>query len=517
MSVDRKKELGAFYTPNLVTDALCTWAIENKEDILLEPSFGGCNFLTSSIEVLSSLGCKNPYDSIFGYDIDSEAFKILKDKGIPDNNFFLKDFLSAGTSEKRKTATTILGNPPYLPIQKLTEEYRVSVLRSINFRDFKIDKKSSLWLYFIVHSLNFLKKDGKMAWIVPDSISFTVYGKLFLQELSRFFGKVTLLRIKERFFYESGTYEKTSILLCEKFDRPAKGFEIFNYNNLSSALDDIRKNKFSNQNEHQLEKILTSQKFDLVTLGQVFDIRIGIVLGATKLLIMKTADAKLSPLFPDFVYPILSKGKHLQNISINPERLLEIKQASAYLINGLKLEQVNPDLYIRTLAKLPKEVLENETFKKRTHPFGYDDFKHPDAFLTYFAQKLPKLVENKSKLLNCTNSVHRLFLKPIYQHRKDIVKFIALQTWCNFLKEETETLAREYGNSILKYEPSDAAKIPAFIPKNENETFKLELEKVFYQVQELIDQDMITEAHSLCRNFLVEVIHELNYTESLAS
>lgn len=507
MTITKKKELGAFYTPNLVTDALCNWAISNSSDTLLEPSFGGCNFLISSINRLTNLGCINSTESVYGYDIDNDAFKILNEKKISGTNFFHKDFLTSTQKEIPQKVSAALGNPPFLPINKISLDYRLEVLQNIKFRNLKIDKRSSIWIYFIIQSLKFLKKDGKMAWIVPDSIYFTNYGKIFLSEISTLFASVKLLRIKERFFYESGTHEKTSILLCEGFDKGSCSVEVFNYQSLSSTLNDLSKNNFTNFSEKTNNSYTVSQSFELAQLGDIFDIKIGIVIGAAKLLTIKVKDVEKSPYFPDYVYPLVTKGRQLTNLTVNKDILLKDKGAAAYIIDGIKLEKENPELYRQLLESMPLETISNITFQSRPHLFGYDDFRNPDAFLTYYAQKLPRLIENEDKSLNCSNSVHRLYLKEEFQQRNDIVKFIAIQMFCRFLGDETLQIAREYGNNILKYEPSDAVKIPVLIPRESNDLFRKNLKSVFTSMGECINNSRIEEAIQIGTKFIIDLIN----------
>lgn len=55
-----KKRYGVFNTPEVVTDILSNWAIHTTDDTVLEPSFGGCQFLASAKNRLISLGSSDP-------------------------------------------------------------------------------------------------------------------------------------------------------------------------------------------------------------------------------------------------------------------------------------------------------------------------------------------------------------------------------------------------------------------------------------------------------------------------
>ncbi|MGA1841890.1 MAG: hypothetical protein ACMUIU_14825 [bacterium] len=57
---DDKKKIGAFYTPSEASLILCGWAIRSSEDRILEPSFGGCDFLEQAKFRLELLGAKTP-------------------------------------------------------------------------------------------------------------------------------------------------------------------------------------------------------------------------------------------------------------------------------------------------------------------------------------------------------------------------------------------------------------------------------------------------------------------------
>ena len=130
MTPDHQKKFAAFYTPHQVTNILSNWAIRSVNDIILEPSFGGCNFLTSSLNTLTAIGKSNPEQNIHGFDIDPKAFLILNERGINDENFQLEDFLKSDRSDTL-SVSVVLGNPPFLPIHKIKEEYKKSTCRRI--------------------------------------------------------------------------------------------------------------------------------------------------------------------------------------------------------------------------------------------------------------------------------------------------------------------------------------------------------------------------------------------------
>ena len=52
----QKKKLGIYYTDQLVADFLVSWAIDDKENRILDPSYGDGVFIVSAFNKIKSLG-----------------------------------------------------------------------------------------------------------------------------------------------------------------------------------------------------------------------------------------------------------------------------------------------------------------------------------------------------------------------------------------------------------------------------------------------------------------------------
>ncbi|MFT3793662.1 HsdM family class I SAM-dependent methyltransferase [Flavobacterium sp.] len=502
MTISSKKQLAAYYTPIEVTKILSNWAIREGSDKILEPSFGGCNFLLSSIEALQSRGCKTPASNIFGCDIDPNAFKFLKEKKINKRNFVLGDFLSVEL-KKNFLADVVLGNPPYVSIHKMDKEYKEELFKKYRKNEFRIAHRSSLWVYFIVHSLTYLKPGGRMAWVVPDGISFTHYGDTFLKQLEKKFSEVRIIRIQERYFTETGTHEKTSLLLCDGYLEGNCSVKTYNYNDLDQALKSV-----ANFNDIPSPTNLVEEQYEdegsiqIYPLKHFFTIHIGIVIGDSKRLILNEEKALNSPYFPKYLYPIISKGKQLTGLSINRKKLRHLNSHSPiYLVDAIKMENEDGEMFEKFLLSIPTDVLLNQTFQNRAKLFGYDDFKHPDAFLTYYSQGAPKIIINENKELNSTNSVHRLYLNAGIKNSDTILKLFALQTFCDFLGDEAMAISRQYGNHMYKFELSDASNIPLLLPKKITKKFSDKIANLYDDVSTKIRDEETEVGKKMARTF----------------
>src|SRR5687768_11206544 len=97
MSTNKMKRRGVFYSPSDVADLLVDWAVRTPNERILEPSFGGCEFLSSIERRLVTLGSIRPWRQMFGCDVDANAFKQhlarLQPRTLRRGQFIKEDFL----------------------------------------------------------------------------------------------------------------------------------------------------------------------------------------------------------------------------------------------------------------------------------------------------------------------------------------------------------------------------------------------------------------------------------------
>lgn len=496
MDESHKKEFAAFYTPETLSDLLCSLAIKNPEETILEPSFGGCSFLGSSWKALSKIGSVVPQNQIYGCDVDEFAFRNLK-KNFPNavgRNFLHKDFLKTSPEDfQNLTFSTVIGNPPFLPVSKFNnKELAWRIPKQL---DLDISKKASLWAYFVLHSVNFLKENGNLFFVVPDSLCFTKYGQQLQEFLKTRFRNITIVRFEERFFQYAGTGEKTAFLLCEEYGKDVRA----NFSEL--ACDRVENFDLKKLKPHTKisNHLVSNSEIDYVRLSDICDCKIGIVTGANKYLLQKESWFKAEGLAKQFYYPILSKTKELHGIDFSI-RDLKSQQGIFRLIDFKKLHKKDKKIYTKFKRKIPGSILTNTTFKYRTKHkkqwFDYDDKRKPDMFLSYHSANGPKLVRNIAKL-NTTNSLHRIYLKHGYKSIA-MQKILSITMFSSFVRTEALVNGRHYG-SALKLEPGDAKNILVPIPAKINNQ-KVNL--LYKQVNKLVRENNLAEATRLADSLI---------------
>jgi adenine-specific DNA-methyltransferase len=226
MKVDlaKRKSLGAFYTPSSLSDILCNWAIRERTDTVLEPSFGGCGFLTSAVKQLEKLGSSAPQNNIYGCDIDPDAFGHLSSAfgDVTDlSRFALGNFLDLAHPRDWPSFDVVIGNPPYLHYRKIDPAARSRALDVTRAEGVNLDLRSSLWAYFVVLGASHLKTGGRCAWVLPASFLFSNYSRTVRNFVASRFSRSRAFLVKERLFLDSGTEEQTVVLLAEGYDPTA--------------------------------------------------------------------------------------------------------------------------------------------------------------------------------------------------------------------------------------------------------------------------------------------------------
>jgi len=88
---------------------------------------------------------------------------------------------------------------------------RVSRERVETSGNFRLSRMVSLWAYFVLHGLRFLKPGGRIAWLLPSSVLHANYAKELLREVSQHFDRTIVIPLEQRLFLPDGTSEATHI------------------------------------------------------------------------------------------------------------------------------------------------------------------------------------------------------------------------------------------------------------------------------------------------------------------
>jgi adenine-specific DNA-methyltransferase len=511
-----KKQLGTYYTPERATRILASWAIQNRTDIVLEPSFGGCEFLKSTKDRLEYLGSSHPERNLYGCDIDPNAFKFLSTllpQADTNNHFIKSDFLTV-TPDAFPKADVIIGNPPYVSRHNMAAQQSENAWAIAKASEVALSKKASLWAYFVLHSLSFIQTGGRVAWILPGSFIYAEYSDLLRKKIESCFARSLCVVLRERLFTKEGTDETSIILLCEGYQAKSKAaMQIV----AAKSLDDLQLlvgswtlNKVVGQawearpRISMLEKegsacyhnLLLSTQTHL--LGDVLSLTIGIVTGDSRFFVLTSPVAMTNKLPDEALVPIISKFAHCTGAEITKQDLQQLrhegKRCLLFNTRGGNEEDSNVQEYLNSYPE--KKRISNKTFKKRSIWHQPDDGVRPDGFFSCMQSFGPVLVLNNANTF-CTNSVYRAkFHNNLPDNLKKAV-VVSLQSTLSQLSAELE--GRNYGSGALKLEPSEAKKIVILLPSECND-----IDLVFAKINSLLREGKRDEARSESDKYLVD-------------
>ncbi len=487
-----QKRLGKFYTPQSVANAITDWALRDATDRLLDPSYGGCAFFSAGLRRLLTLGSLDPSSQLYGVDVDELAASYLGSLPglVPESpNFRTADFLQLSPATLGVRFQAIVGNPPYVRHHALTDAQIEDGQRAVQRLSAALPRTAGYWAYFVLHSLAFLAPGGRLAFVLPAAFLNAVYAGAVRAALADNFSTVRVALVGERVFPD--VEEAAVIVLAEGFgDRPRGSTlsSISSVNDLESwctqtadtgrsfqlRLDGNgwKKSLLSEETLSLLDTLVA--RGDVVSLGELARLRIGVVTGANHFFVLCPNDAARLRLPESVLRTVLDSGRRLSRLTLTRADVARMRKSEAHCL----LFVAPPDpTSVRALSYTEsdsgKAAASAGKCRIRKPWYSLRDVEPPDAFLTYVNGRAPKLVLNPARAL-CTNAIHRVWWKEQRSSRAE--KTLALSFLTSLTGLSAEIHGRSCGGGALKLEPGEAARVLLATARGDStslkETFK---------------------------------------------
>lgn len=487
---DRRRALGIYYTPPEAAKVLARWAIRHPDELVLEPSFGGCAMLSAAVNVFQSLGNSQPSKQLYGFDVDPDAFAHLASIGIDNvsGNFKHLDFLCSSAESVRVDA--VLANPPFVSYHRLNENQR-RLIEKVRQKYFPaLHKKASLWAYFLLHSLSFLRPGGRMAFVLPNAIGTADYSRPLLDFLREHFAQVELVHVSERLFIQAGADERISLLFLSDY-RPngvpcpeplrlrdiVRVREIADFND--STINASGHPKIVDVRSKAEKAIENLQKNGFDELGSVASVRIGEVVGDVRFFVRPLSEWLRLRIDKGYLQPILTRSGQIRGCYL-PKENGEGLSSVPYIL--LPPEHNLPDEISAYLAQYPEEaVAANKTFKKRPYWYRCSYTRDADAFIGSMNHDYPRVIGNESGI-SCSNAFYKISLNK----RPELSSWLPILSLTTPMRLSAEVLGRVRGSGGIKLEPSDVKRlcIPSVLPnmaEDEFQTFRARINEMLVQ------------------------------------
>jgi adenine-specific DNA-methyltransferase len=465
---DKKKTLGAYYTPEDAVRSLVAWATRSQGERMLDPSCGDGRFLVA-------------HHNSVGVEHDPEAAHIVHQRA-PGSLIHQGDFFAwaAQTQERFDCAA---GNPPFIRYQRFTGEARKTAQALCAQHGAHFSALSSSWAPFIVATSTLLKPGGRMAFVVPAEIGHAPYAAPVIEHLAARFERVQIVAIRKKLFpelsedcwllYADGHTGATGHILFSPLEvfafmpsPPAAG------QGIRVRLEDWRawgrRLRSFLLPAHARELYAgAAQSAGVTKLGDIGKVGIGYVTGANAFFHLRPSEARQRRIPSRLLVPAVRNGRMLADGEITPHTVDDWRRRDdEMLLLRLRKGEELPRS-VRTYLQTEEAKSASASYKCRNRDPWYvvPDVTVPDAFLSYMSSDAPHLVANGAGCVG-TNSVHVVHLK------NGAGKARLLRSWSSPLTRlSCEIEGHALGGGLLKLEPREAAQVllPAASPAGSRE------------------------------------------------
>ena len=468
-SVDRQRLLGVYYTPDALAGVLAKWALAPGKGTVLDPSFGGCSFLNAATKVLAVKGVSEPGRLVFGVDVDPLCLAYVRGNGnLVEKNCVVQDFLTLSPKDLRGAPfQAVIGNPPYVRHHWLNGTTREAGRTAINAAGVRLPARASTWAYFLVHTLSFIAKQGRLAMLVPEAIQQADYAASVREALTARFERVFLIHIRDRLFERTDEavvvvaasgYGNPGRLHVEAVDRAQDLAAVLNAPKgrcFPSGLTIINGRPVDSKVVQVLDEL--EQHTLVKKISSVATVQIGMVTGANSHFIRGSEELKKLGIPRRAWLQVVSRTRWLSGLDFTEQDLQELTGAGqrTILVRPTRAHEDTPGVQ-RWIAK-GIEAGVHERFKCtiRTPWFRVPLPSAPDAFATCTRLGAPLLVLNQAGC-RCTNALHVVNWRGLEASPVAVaVGFLtsAVGVWA-------ELHGRRYGGGVLKMEPSTWKRVP---------------------------------------------------------
>ena len=518
-NTSQQKLRGAYYTPLPLAEKIVEYF---KNDIslktVIEPSCGDGVFFDALInqKIIASL------QNLTGIEIEKDETEKLSAKlssypniQIQNADFF--DFYQQNASEKR--LDLILGNPPYIRYQYLSESQREEMSEILTSHKMKSNKLINTWVAFVVACVHLLSETGKIAFVIPAEILQVAYAEDLRIYLSKNLSNITLLTFRDLVFPD--IEQEIVVLIGEKTSKQ-KGIRIVELQNLDDLnIENIRAEEFQpllNVHEKWTKYFTSKNETNLIAsikndnrfqkLADCALINVGVTTGNNKYFSVNKATAQKYDL-ESISLPLIGRSSHANSVYFEKADWEENlnKDKAAYLVNFPETPFDSYSQEQKAYIKFGEETKQNEGYKCsiRENWYQIPSIWIPDAFFLRRNNLYPKFVLNCCGAIS-TDTMHRIKFNNGIAPEKVILSYYNSISFAF-----TEICGRSYGGGVLEILPGEVGNI--IIPKLDSIPIEI-VRAVLKKVDEIVRvDDDIEKALDLVDNEIL--VSEIGIKESL--
>ncbi|CAD5251224.1 MULTISPECIES: Eco57I restriction-modification methylase domain-containing protein [unclassified Imperialibacter] len=467
--MNNKKQIGSYYTPKVLSTFLVDHIFLNYLPkigplTVLEPSCGDGEFIQSLLPHISDRDVKVDLVEIDNCELDKSTGKLRN--FLPDEqiNGLAQDFLQF---EFRKTYSLIIGNPPYISKEYLTDD-QIEICKEICQPNISGEVKN-IWPAFLIRAIENLNWDGVMCFVLPSELLQVKYTSGLRNLILDSFDRVEIFAFNELIF-ENAEQDVVAIIGIKSHDiEDEQGVSFYqvdklsdltipNYTEMNFNVHRERLDKWTNYilSDEQLNTIDTvSADLSLLPIKHYCQkAEVGIVTAANSFFIRKLSELRRYNLDAAYIKPILQKSNIIHNtITITNESFQQLRSQDKS-VNLVCLSNVPKEQLPKGAQEFVEEGESDNLHKrykmtKRTHWYHVPSIWSSHAIFCKRSHWYPRIFLNDANVL-VTDSFYRVVCKKEYCAQNLVFSFYNSLT---LILAELE--GRFYGGGVLELIPTE--------------------------------------------------------------
>ena len=468
-----EKLRGAYFTPEAITTQVVRiiHAAGWVHGCVLEPSCGDGAFLTPISKIATTERL-----SVDAIELDDDSYEVAHKRFGRVAGFVLThgDFFDFYKNQDQKVYDLILGNPPYIRYQYLTEEQRAEIGTILSENGMRVNKLVNAWVGFVVACMQLLKEGGHLVFVLPAELLQVKYSEDLREHLLRRCSKLTIITFEKLVFPE--IEQEVVVLMVEKgsADPEMRIICLTDADGLKSLnFDAAPFIKIANGKDKWTKYFTASHEIDVLSIlrkdnrfapfSTYGTINVGVTTGNNAYFSVDDTTVELYHLH-EALMPLIGRSSHAHGIFFTEKDWVANRRAgkrSSLLVFPDIPEADYPEKY-RAYIRQGEAAKQNAGYKCKIRDRWYiiPSIWVPDAFFLRRNYEYPKFVLNECNAIS-TDTMHRMKIND------GVDKRLLLLSYYNSVSFAfAETCGRSYGGGVLEILPGEMGNI--LIPKLEH-------------------------------------------------
>jgi adenine-specific DNA-methyltransferase len=480
--LDADKLRGGYYTSPEVAAWLAKWAIQNPDDVVLEPSCGDGVFLEAAAVRLRQLGAhsRTVSHNLTGIEIlaaaaDRARARLGSIASLPPTVVETGDFFAWWRQPARGSFDVVIGNPPFIRYQSFPEPHRGLAMTIMAELGLIPNRLTNIWVPFVAAAAAALRPAGRLALVLPAELLQVSYASQLRAFLTERFARLDLVACNELFFARA-EQEVVLLLAGGALGEPSAGnacrvalTAVHSVGQITErppaeVLAGAMPKTVRHDGEKWLKYFLTEREITFLralraapcttALATHASVDIGVVTGKNEFFVL-SADQVDRLGGGDHTVPVVSRSGHLKGACFSTAEWQGLAAAGdrVHLLHLAPLNGSRPSPRLARYLRSGEAGGIHRGYKCsiRAPWYAVPSVWVPDAFLFRQIYDFPRLVLNQAGATS-TDTIHRLRGRAAPDQ-------IVSSLYTHLTAASAEIEGRSYGGGVLELEPTEAERL----------------------------------------------------------